>query len=233
MLSNFLPIILLIPFLNWVVPWFITRYDHWGRKAQLFSLFIITALFFLLFWLDIPITLYSDHSFTKMWAGTEILILDPAELFFFLTIGISLLIIFLSLLNAGKLRWFISFLGLILLAFSLHLITVFGYIQMSSESLKKPKISLVFTGKYLALRLVNKTSNIGFKALKENDLLLWEKYHYCEKQLYTENDLPLEYLQASKKRSADFVQVLKDVRGVDAEMIEVFNEYNARSLTEN
>jgi len=41
MLQNFIPALLLIPLLNWFVPWFIARFEQWRAGIRFFSLVLI------------------------------------------------------------------------------------------------------------------------------------------------------------------------------------------------
>ena len=230
MLLNLIPMLILTLFLNGIVPWFIANYDQWGAKKKRLSLAAITLVIFLLFCLNIPITLFQDTSFIKNGVYIE----NPAELFFFITLGVSLFILFLMLLKAGKTRWFISVLGLISLAFGLHILTVHGYIKASlsndspSSSLHKTTISLPFTAHYLLLNLAGKTDQIGNQALTNNDLLRWRQYHYLEHLLYSNNAIALEIKQALDKQSPAFIDVIKKERGINADWIKEFEEYNAQ-----
>ena len=232
MLSNLIPALILIPLLNWLVPWFITNFDLWGKGIKSLSLITITSIVFILFSFDIPISIFHDYAFIKHWAGEEIYIFNPAELFFSQTVGISLLIIFLELLSAKKAKWFLSFIGMILLAFSLHIVAVQIYLQhsLSNDSsrtaLNTPKLSLPFTAEYLVLRLVGKAGNIGETALKEQNINLWRRYLYLENKLYSENDISAELTQALKMKSSDYIEVIKQERGYDSDMIEALKAYN-------
>lgn len=239
MLPNLIPALLLIPLLNWFVPWFIARFEQWRAGIRFLSLVLMTLFFFVLFVLDYPVTLFRDHGFFKQWAGKEIYIFDSAEFFFLLTVGINLFIVFLMLLKARKLKWFANLIGIILFAFCLNIIAVylsaqFSLLSYSSSSVeysmaslhKKPKVSLPFVAQYLVKRLVGKTDEIGQRALANKDVFLWQRYQYLENLLYSDNTVSDEIVSALKMQSPDFISVLKYERGFDSETIEALRRYN-------